>query len=70
MTAGLIGAECEALPCRSAEVRDMARNRVGSRWGRRALVGVCAAEGMKLITLDRALAEHPLAWRDIPSVKK
>jgi PIN domain nuclease of toxin-antitoxin system len=36
----------------------------------RLLLGICAAEGMKLITLDRVLAEHPLAWRDIPSVKK
>lgn len=30
----------------------------------RLLLGVCAAEGMKLVTLDRALADHPLAWRE------
>jgi PIN domain nuclease of toxin-antitoxin system len=30
----------------------------------RLLLGVCAAEHMKLLTLDRALAAHPLAWRE------
>lgn len=30
----------------------------------RLLLGVCAAEGIPLVTLDRALADHPLAWRD------
>lgn len=30
------------------------------------LLGVCAAENMRLVTLDRALADHPLAWRPIP----
>jgi PIN domain nuclease of toxin-antitoxin system len=30
----------------------------------RLLLGVCAAEGMKLVTLDRVLAQHPLAWRE------
>jgi PIN domain nuclease of toxin-antitoxin system len=29
----------------------------------RLLLGVCAAEGMRLLTLDRAMANHPLAWR-------
>jgi PIN domain nuclease of toxin-antitoxin system len=29
----------------------------------RLLLGVCAAEGMKLLTIDRALVAHPLAWR-------
>ncbi len=29
----------------------------------RLLLGVCAAEGMKLVTLDRALSNHPLAWQ-------
>ena len=29
----------------------------------RLLLGVCAAEGLKLVTLDRALSNHPLAWR-------
>jgi PIN domain nuclease of toxin-antitoxin system len=29
----------------------------------RLLLGVCAAENLKLVTLDRALADHPLAWR-------
>ena len=29
----------------------------------RLLLGVCAAEGMKLLTLDKALVSHPLAWR-------
>jgi PIN domain nuclease of toxin-antitoxin system len=36
----------------------------------RLLLGVCAAENLELITRDSALAEHPLAWRDIPLVKK
>jgi PIN domain nuclease of toxin-antitoxin system len=26
------------------------------------LLGICAAENLKLVTLDRALADHPLAW--------
>jgi PIN domain nuclease of toxin-antitoxin system len=30
----------------------------------RLLLGVCAAEGMKLVTLDRVLIGHPLAWRE------
>ncbi len=30
----------------------------------RLLLGQCAVEGMRLVTLDRALAEHPLAWRE------
>jgi PIN domain nuclease of toxin-antitoxin system len=29
----------------------------------RLLLGQCAVEGLRLITLDRALADHPLAWR-------
>ena len=29
----------------------------------RLLLGVCAAEGMKLLTIDRDLVNHPLAWR-------
>lgn len=29
----------------------------------RLLLGVCAAEGMKLLTIDKALVSHPLAWR-------
>lgn len=29
----------------------------------RLLLGVCAAEQMKLLTRDRALVDHPLAWR-------
>lgn len=29
----------------------------------RLLLGVCAAESLKLVTLDRVLAQHPLAWR-------
>jgi PIN domain nuclease of toxin-antitoxin system len=30
----------------------------------RLLLGVCAAESMKLLTIDRALVDHPLAWRE------
>jgi PIN domain nuclease of toxin-antitoxin system len=29
----------------------------------RLLLAVCQIEGLRLITLDRALATHPLAWR-------
>jgi PIN domain nuclease of toxin-antitoxin system len=29
----------------------------------RLLLGVCATEGMRLATLDRALTDHPLAFR-------
>jgi PIN domain nuclease of toxin-antitoxin system len=29
----------------------------------RLLLGVCAAEDMKLLTVDRELVNHPLAWR-------
>ena len=29
----------------------------------RLLLGVCAVEDIKLVTVDRALVEHPLAWR-------
>ncbi len=29
----------------------------------RLLLGVCATEAMRLLTIDRALADHPLAWR-------
>ena len=29
----------------------------------RLLLGVCAAEGMKLLTIDKALVDHPLVWR-------
>lgn len=32
----------------------------------RLLLGVCAAEGLKLVTLDRALATHPLVWHGVP----
>jgi len=35
----------------------------------RLLLGVCAAEDMRLVTVDRALASHPLAWQSIPPVK-
>lgn len=31
----------------------------------RLLLGVCAAEKLRLITLDRALATHSLAWSEI-----
>jgi len=30
----------------------------------RLLLAQCQVEGMRLVTLDRALAKHPLAWRD------
>lgn len=30
----------------------------------RLLLGVCAAESMKLLTIDRDLVNHPLAWRE------
>jgi PIN domain nuclease of toxin-antitoxin system len=36
----------------------------------RLLVGVYAAENLKLVMRDRELAQHPLAWRGVPSVKK
>lgn len=29
----------------------------------RLLLGVCAAEGLKLLTVDQELLNHPLAWR-------
>ena len=29
----------------------------------RLLLGVCASEGMKILTLDHAMVSHPLAWR-------
>jgi PIN domain nuclease of toxin-antitoxin system len=29
----------------------------------RLLLAVCQVEGLRLVTLDRALAAHPLAWR-------
>jgi PIN domain nuclease of toxin-antitoxin system len=29
----------------------------------RLLLGVCAAEGMRLLTMDKAMVAHPLAWR-------
>lgn len=29
----------------------------------RLLLGVCAAEGLRLVTIDRHLSDHPLAWR-------
>ena len=29
----------------------------------RLLLAQCQVEGMRLVTLDRALARHPLAWR-------
>lgn len=36
----------------------------------RLLLSVCAAEKLRLLTLDRALVGHPLAWRSVPAVKK
>jgi PIN domain nuclease of toxin-antitoxin system len=36
----------------------------------RILLGICVAEGLQLITLDRLLSEHPFAWRSVPAVKK
>lgn len=32
----------------------------------RLLLGVCAAENFKLVTLDRDLIDHPLTWRSFP----
>lgn len=29
----------------------------------RLLLGVCAVEGIRLVTTDRVLQEHPLSWR-------
>lgn len=29
----------------------------------RLLLAICQVEGLRLVTLDRALAAHPLAWR-------
>jgi PIN domain nuclease of toxin-antitoxin system len=29
----------------------------------RLLLGVCAAQGVRLLTIDKVLAMHPLAWR-------
>jgi PIN domain nuclease of toxin-antitoxin system len=36
----------------------------------RLLLGICAADSLRLLTLDRALLGHPLTWRGVPSVKK
>ncbi len=36
----------------------------------RLLLGVASAESCQLLTKDRSLAGHPLAWRDIPLKKK
>ncbi|MBL8906120.1 MAG: type II toxin-antitoxin system VapC family toxin [Rhizobiales bacterium] len=36
----------------------------------RLLLSVCAAEKLRLLTLDRALVGHALAWRSVPAVKK
>ena len=30
----------------------------------RLLLAQCQVEGLRLVTLDRALAKHPLAWRE------
>ncbi len=30
----------------------------------RLLLGVCAVEDIRLVTVDRALVDHPLAWRE------
>ncbi|MGQ0483749.1 MAG: PIN domain-containing protein [Hyphomicrobiales bacterium] len=32
----------------------------------RLLLGVCAAENMQLVTMDRDMVKHPLAWRPFP----
>lgn len=32
----------------------------------RLLLGVCAVEGMRLVTTDGKLQEHPLGWRALP----
>ncbi len=29
----------------------------------RLLLGVCVVEGLKLLTIDKALVDHPLVWR-------
>ena len=29
----------------------------------RLLLGVCASERKRLLTIDKALVDHPLAWR-------
>jgi PIN domain nuclease of toxin-antitoxin system len=36
----------------------------------RLLLGICAADSLRLLTLDRALLGHPLARQGVPSVKK
>src|SRR5205085_1499960 len=36
----------------------------------RLLLGVCAANSLELLTRDRHLVSHPLAWRTVPGVKK
>ena len=36
----------------------------------RLLLGICVAENLMLLTRDRALAPHPLAWQSVPQVKK
>jgi hypothetical protein len=32
----------------------------------RLLLSTCAAEGLKLVTVDRALVDHALAWKPFP----
>ncbi|MGH8553729.1 MAG: type II toxin-antitoxin system VapC family toxin [Methylococcales bacterium] len=32
----------------------------------RLLLGVCAADDMRLVTMDRDMVNHPLAWRPFP----
>lgn len=36
----------------------------------RLLLGVCAAENLKLVTIDRVLTNHPLAWREALTTKE
>ncbi len=33
----------------------------------RLMLAICAAEGMRLVTLDKKLVDHPLAWRPEPA---
>lgn len=53
----------DLLPITRAQVLSELEQQPGTRDPfDRLLLAICALEGMRLVTLDRALAAHPLAW--------
>jgi PIN domain nuclease of toxin-antitoxin system len=66
--AALASLNIRAIPVRTAHVIQLVEPPPQTRDPfDRLMLAICAAEKMRLVTLDKKLIDHPLAWRPQPA---